>query len=69
MTRRTVVSIVAAALAAAALAADPQETPKDVGLVERASTRLAQLDVTVSGPKGGISGLTAADFEIGRAHV
>ncbi len=68
MTRRTVVSIVAAALAAAALAADPQETPKDVGLVERASTRLAQLDVTVSGPKGGISGLTAADFEVRLNH-
>ena len=68
MTRRPVVLGVAAALAAAALAADPQETPKDVGLVERASTRLAQLDVTVSGPKGGIQGLTAADFEVRLNH-
>ena len=68
MTRRPVVLGVAAALAAAALAADPQEAPQDVGLVERASTRLAQLDVTVSGPKGGIQGLTAADFEVRLNH-
>ncbi len=64
MTRRTVVFALVAAVVAAALAADPEETPKNVGLVEQASTRLAQLDVTVSGPKGGISGLTAADFEV-----
>ena len=68
MTKRTALLTLGAALAAAALAADPQETPKDVGLVERASTRLAQLDVTVSGPKGGISGLTAADFEVRLNH-
>ncbi len=68
MTRKPFVWVVAAALAGVALAADPPETPKDVGLVERASTRLAQLDVTVSGPKGGISGLTAADFEVRLNH-
>jgi VWFA-related protein len=68
VTRRAAAFGAAAVLAAAALAADPQETPKDVGLVEQASTRLAQLDVTVSGPKGGISGLTAADFEVRLNH-
>jgi VWFA-related protein len=52
------------ALAAAGLAADAPEKPHDVGLVERASTRLAQIDVTVSGPKSAIAGLTAADFEV-----
>jgi VWFA-related protein len=55
-------------LALAALAADPEEKPKDVGLVERATTRLAQLDVTISGPKGEIEGLTAADFEVRVNH-
>jgi VWFA-related protein len=44
------------------------ETPKDVGLVERASTRLAQLDVSISGPKGSIEDLTAADFEVVLDH-
>jgi len=68
VTRRSVILALAAAGAFAALAADPQEAPKDVGLVEQASTRLAQLDVTVSGPKGGISGLTAADFEVRIDH-
>ncbi len=53
-----------AGLALAALAADPPEQPRDVGLMERASTRLAQIDVTVSGPKTAIEGLTAADFEV-----
>jgi VWFA-related protein len=55
---------IAVALATALLAADPQDKPSDVGLVERTTTRLAQLDVTVSGPKGAIEGLTAADFEV-----
>ena len=52
------------ALAGAALAVDAPEHPRDVGLLERASTRLAQIDVTVSGPKDAISGMTAADFEV-----
>ncbi len=68
MIRRSAVLGVAAAVAAAALAADPQEAPKDVGLVERASTRLAQLDVTVSGPTGQISGLTSSDFQVRVNH-
>ena len=64
MNRWTAVLVLGAALALAALAADPEQPPKDVGLVERASTRLAQLDVTVSGPKADIQGLTATDFEV-----
>ena len=69
MTRRAgvpAIVAVAAAIAAATGAADapPPETPRDVGLTERASTRLAQIDVTVSGPKAAIGGLTAADFEV-----
>jgi len=55
---------VAVVLATAGRAADPPENPKDVGLVERASTRLAQIDVTVTGERGAIEGLTAADFEV-----
>src|SRR6267142_4545902 len=54
----------AVAVATALLAADPPDKPSDVGLVERATTRLAQIDVTVAGPKGAIEGLTAADFEV-----
>jgi VWFA-related protein len=46
------------------LTAEAPEQPKDVGLTERASTRLAQLDVTVTGAQGAIEGLTAADFEV-----
>jgi hypothetical protein len=55
---------IAVAVATALLAADPHDKPSDVGLVERATTRLAQIDVTVAGPKGAIEGLTAADFEV-----
>ena len=62
MTRR--VAALAAVVATAAFAADPGENPKDVGLVERASTRLAQIDVTVTGGQGAIEGLTAADFAV-----
>ena len=54
MTSRTAVFVMGAALAAAAFGADPPDKPRDVGLVERASTRLAQIDVTVSGSKGAI---------------
>ena len=56
--------IVALAALAPGIADDTPENPRDVGLMERASSRLAQLDVTVSGPKGAIEGLTAADFEV-----
>ncbi len=64
MTCRTAAFAIGVALAAAAWGADPPDKPKDVGLMERTSTRLAQIDVTVSGAKGAIEGLTAADFEV-----
>lgn len=55
-------------LAAVALLALPilaaEESPQDVGLVERATTRLAQVDVTVTGPPEVIEHLTEADFEV-----
>jgi VWFA-related protein len=70
--RKLAVLLTAAGFAAAGRAADPPqapaETPKDVGLVEQASTRLAQLDVTVTGPKGATQGLTADDFEVRINH-
>ena len=40
------------------------ETPRKIGLVEEARTRLAQLDVTVTGPADVIGELTAEDFEL-----
>ena len=50
-------------------AADSPEKPSDVGLVERVTKRLAQLDVTVAGPKAtAIGGLTGAEFEIRINH-
>ena len=66
MTRRLcgVVFAFALSVAAASSAADAPEKPKDIGLMERAGTRLAQIDVTVSGAKAAIEGLSAADFEV-----
>ena len=64
MTVKTSAVLIGVALAAAGLAADAPQKPHDVGLIERASTRLAQIDVTVSGPKDAVSGLTADDFEV-----
>ena len=51
-------------LGVVAAAADPPEPPRDLGLKESASTQLAQIDVTVSGPKDAIAGLTESDFEV-----
>lgn len=48
--------------AAATLAAD--EEPRDLGLIEEATARLAQIDVSVDGPKETIASLTEKDFEI-----
>lgn len=64
MTRGRIAVVLAVALATAAPAADEPEKPKDIGLMERASTRLAQLDVTVTGPKQSIRGLGVDDFEV-----
>jgi hypothetical protein len=55
---------VAPALLARAASAPETDQPKDVGLLERTTSRLAQIDVTVSGPKDAIAGLTVADFEV-----
>ncbi len=52
----------ACAGAAAALAAD--EEPRDLGLMEEATARLAQIDVSVDGPRETIASLTEKDFEI-----
>ncbi|NIL99928.1 MAG: hypothetical protein GTN89_03010 [Acidobacteria bacterium] len=51
-------------LTAGAVPQGPQEQPKKVGLVEQTGRRLAQLDVSVSGPDQAIADLTAADFEL-----
>ena len=40
------------------------EEPRSIDMVERTGSRLAQLDVTVRGPKGFVSDLTADDFEL-----
>ncbi|HEX4825163.1 MAG TPA: hypothetical protein VFV19_12725 [Candidatus Polarisedimenticolaceae bacterium] len=61
---RAAAIVLAAALAGGVPAADDAEKPKEVGLMERASTRLAQLDVTVSGSKEAIRNLSIADFEV-----
>ncbi len=39
----------------------PKEEPRKSGIVETTSTRLAQLDVTVSGPKDQVENLTKDD--------
>lgn len=66
MRRAAVVAVVAAALAIGAdlPVGGKAPAPKDVGLIEHASSRLAQLDVTVTGPADAIRGLTADDFEL-----
>ena len=40
------------------------QTPRDIGLVERAGRGLVQLDVTVRGPQDAIHDLTARDFRL-----
>lgn len=55
---------VAALVAVPILAADPPEQPRDVGLVERTESRLAQIDVSVSGPPEVVENLTEADFDV-----
>lgn len=42
----------------------PAEEPRQVGLAERVEARLAQIDVTVSGPRDVVSTLTKDDFEV-----
>jgi VWFA-related protein len=45
-------------------AAGGDTEPVEVGLEERARRRLVQLDVTVTGPRDVIAGLTARDFDL-----
>lgn len=44
--------------------AAPAEQPRQLGLAERVEARLAQIDVTVSGPRDLVSTLTKNDFEV-----
>jgi VWFA-related protein len=65
--KRLAHSIVICVLLASTLPAVPQETaeePRDLNLIEQTGRRLAQLDVSVSGPDHAIGDLTAADFEL-----
>ena len=41
-----------------------ESEPREIGLVERATGRLAQVDVTVTGPRPTIEGLGVDDFEL-----
>ena len=56
--------LLAAGGAVGRAATTDDETPKTLGLVERAGSRLVQLDVSVRGPEEVLSGLTADDFEL-----
>lgn len=62
MTHRPALLALVATLAAA-VAVARSDTP-DSGVVERAERRLAQIDVSVTGPPESIVGLTAADFDV-----
>ncbi len=42
----------------------PAEQPRQLGLAERVEARLAQIEVTVSGPRDLVSTLTKDDFEV-----
>ena len=64
MSRWAAALAIAVWLGTPALAVDAPERPKEVGLLEHASTRLAQIDVTVAGAKEAIEGLTSAEFEV-----
>ena len=48
----------------AAQESEPAEEPRELGITERAESRLAQIDITVSGPPEVITKLTADDFRI-----
>src|SRR3990172_10063811 len=45
-----------------------EEDPRRSGIVETTTARLAQLDVTVSGPKDVIESLNKGDFELKVDH-
>ena len=59
--------IAAGSLLLSAMPALPQDSgdePREVDLIEQTGRRLAQLDVSVSGPDEAIANLTAEDFEL-----
>jgi len=45
-----------------------EQPPREIGLVERSSRRLTQIDITAEGPAEALASLTAADFRI-RVHL
>jgi hypothetical protein len=65
--KRLAYLIAAGALLASAMPALPQDAgdePRDLNLIEQTGRRLAQLDVSISGPDEEIASLTATDFEL-----
>src|SRR5262245_12013872 len=67
---RTVVALFAALAAVGGVAdAEPEQPPKDLGLVERATARLQQIDVTLYGPKEVLDQIGPDDFEVKVAGV
>ncbi|MEE8412026.1 MAG: hypothetical protein V3S47_05955 [Acidobacteriota bacterium] len=59
--------ILAGSLLVSTMPALPQDTgdePREIDLIERTGRRLAQLDVSISGPDDAIANLTAEDFEL-----
>jgi VWFA-related protein len=65
VTRIVIIAAVALAITVSAgQESEKSEDVKDIGLVERTAARLAQIDVTVSGPSDRIEGLGPEDFEL-----
>lgn len=65
MTLRTLVPLaLVVAASGAARAQAPEPPPRDLGLSEKVTTRLAQVDVTVSGPEDEVAAISDADFEL-----
>jgi len=64
MAVRGALVVIGVAVATTLLASDTPDTTRDVGLVERAASRLAQIDVTVTGPRNAIERLSASDIEV-----
>ena len=63
MGTRSAAALIAVILVTVSSATEPDEPP-DSGIVERARSSLALLDMTVTGPPEVISSLTAEDFKI-----
>src|SRR5262245_24090617 len=61
-------ALVAAILCYSSAFAESAESVRDSKLIEHATSRLAQIDVTVTGDDRAVTGLTAADFELRINH-